>query len=253
MIKEHRKILLIDTDISFNQQLSGICRTIGYEVISVALAKSAIEELQGDFTIDGIICAVKSTKSTIEFIERIRQLPKFNHIPIILACTSCEASVFQAFIKYGASDVILLPVDDDRLKNRTEYALDHGKPKILIVDDNDLLLGHFEYIVELEGFRALTCQNAAEAIRILAEENIRVLISDIKLPRTTGLELMGFTKDKYPNLPVVLITGYAKEYSAYKAKQAGADGYLTKPFKNVELAGIIRMLLAKSHKQVRSL
>jgi DNA-binding NtrC family response regulator len=70
-----------------------------------------------------------------------------------------------------------------------------------------------------------------------------VVSTDIRLPGRSGLELMVEIKGKYPGTPVILITGYAGQYSPKDAIAMGADGYFAKPFHNMDLIYTLRRVL----------
>src|SRR5215472_11391974 len=102
---------------------------------------------------------------------------------------------------------------------------------VLIVDDDDLVRGTLVGIVEAKGFRVLAANSAVEATRIIAQEHVDVLFTDIVMPDQTGIELAREAKRLRPNIQVMFTTGY---YS--RAKAASELGpLLYKPMRAYEV------------------
>ncbi|HWR81995.1 MAG TPA: response regulator, partial [Candidatus Deferrimicrobium sp.] len=103
-------------------------------------------------------------------------------------------------------------------------------------DDEPIMRSLLARVVEREGLRALTAASGTEALQLLEANQVRLVISDIVMPDMSGLELLATIKARRPALPVLIITGHASEFRKENVLAAGADGYITKPFKNVEIA-----------------
>jgi YesN/AraC family two-component response regulator len=98
-------------------------------------------------------------------------------------------------------------------------------------------------VVELEKSKVLTSLSAEEGLEIIANYKIDAIISDINLPGMTGVDLLELAKKKYPNIPVILMTGYSNRYTPKFAIETGADSFLNKPFKNVDLIRKLRRVI----------
>jgi two-component system cell cycle response regulator len=106
--------------------------------------------------------------------------------------------------------------------------------KILIVEDDiDVSRTLVEFLIKT-GFKAKSANNAEEAEEILEDENIDMVLTDIKLPSTDGITLTKNIKKKY-NLDVIVLTGYSSEYSYEDAIRNGASDLIFKPIKLNEL------------------
>jgi YesN/AraC family two-component response regulator len=92
------------------------------------------------------------------------------------------------------------------------------------------------FFVEKE-YACFTAKNGNEALEVLDKEEIDMVITDMKMPEMDGLELLKIIKEKYSNISAVIMTGFAEEYTTTEALNLGADGYITKPFRNKELQG----------------
>ncbi|MDH3349578.1 MAG: sigma-54 dependent transcriptional regulator, partial [Desulfobulbaceae bacterium] len=106
---------------------------------------------------------------------------------------------------------------------------------ILIVDDEPNYLIVLAELMRDEGFEVYTAGNGKEAMAIVPETDLDLVISDMKMPVMDGIELLGYIKEFKKDLPVILITAYAEVGKAVEAMQLGAFTYLAKPFSNAEL------------------
>ena len=117
-------------------------------------------------------------------------------------------------------------------------------PKILFVDDEVERLNILPRLLEQEPYDLITCPSANEALQILAKNGIDLVISDIRMPEMNGIELAAEIKDKYPRIPVVLITGVPATENEIAALLENVDGYVQKPFTAQELMEEIDRVLA---------
>ena len=81
-----------------------------------------------------------------------------------------------------------------------------------------------------------------DALEKLESTSFNLVISDIKMPRMDGIELLFEIKSRYPQISVLLITGHGDEYNSQDVLAAGADYFITKPFKNVDIARTLRSI-----------
>lgn len=107
---------------------------------------------------------------------------------------------------------------------------------VLVVDDEQLIRDILVRIVAREGYRVDHACDGVEAMEKLNDAPFDYVISDIKMPNMDGMQLLEQVKSLYPSVKVLLITGQAGTVSVRKAKAAGADSFITKPFKKMEIA-----------------
>ncbi len=122
-------------------------------------------------------------------------------------------------------------------------AIDKTKESILIVDDDQRVC---EVLKELFGalqFPAASSISGEEALRILKEKQHTFLLADMKMPQMSGMELIRRTRETFPNVSVVAMTGYADEYKYVDIINAGANDFVKKPIDIAELeAKIVRCI-----------
>jgi len=119
------------------------------------------------------------------------------------------------------------------------------KESILVVDDSAATLEVIRRNLEAEGYRVFTALDVGEAIRILESTPLDLVITDLKMPRVSGLDLIRHLRENYRDTEVMMITGYATVGGAVEAVKAGAEEYLAKPFTDSELLTAVRKALEK--------
>ena len=107
--------------------------------------------------------------------------------------------------------------------------------RILIVDDEKNYLLVLSALLEGEGYEVETAPSGARALSLLEDEEPDLLITDMRMPRMSGLELIQELKEGYADLPVIVMTAFGTVENAVEAMKAGAVDYITKPFENQEL------------------
>lgn len=109
--------------------------------------------------------------------------------------------------------------------------------KILIVEDNHLLLKVVETKLKKEGYQVICCDNGKDAIEEIMCSSPDMVITDIMLPYSSGLEIVNFVKVTLKkNIPVMVMSGIGQEKTVEEAFKLGADDYMTKPLSLSELS-----------------
>jgi len=118
--------------------------------------------------------------------------------------------------------------------------------KILVADDELSMREFLEILLKKEGHEVACAADGEEALARFQTEPFDLVLSDIKMPKIDGLDLLRKIKERRPNMAIIMITAYASPEDAIAAMKAGAYDYLTKPFKLKEIKSVIRNALAKS-------
>ncbi|MGD0773943.1 MAG: sigma-54 dependent transcriptional regulator [Candidatus Solibacter sp.] len=111
--------------------------------------------------------------------------------------------------------------------------------RILIADDDPDTAQQLGYLVHREGLTPLLAKDGTEALQLVRAGDPDVLLADLRMPGMDGMELMRKAKDLDPELPVVLITGFAEVRGAVEALRAGAHDYLAKPFEHQQVLRVV--------------
>ena len=120
---------------------------------------------------------------------------------------------------------------------------------VWVVDDDKSIRWVFEKALTREGISYKTFALAQDAIDALADGAPQVLVSDIRMPGTSGLELLQSIKQRHPSLPVIIMTAYSDLESAVAAFQGGAFEYLPKPFDVDQAVELIRRAIDESMRE----
>ncbi|MCK5581124.1 MAG: sigma-54-dependent Fis family transcriptional regulator [Candidatus Omnitrophica bacterium] len=122
---------------------------------------------------------------------------------------------------------------------------DRNKYDILIVDDEPLIRESLYEILRIEGYRAHMAQTAEEALEVVGSQKVDIVLTDLKLPKMNGIELLIRLKQSYPEIEIVLITGYGTVETAVEAMKNGAYDYVVKPVNDGEIKIILEKVVEK--------
>lgn len=123
--------------------------------------------------------------------------------------------------------------------------------KILVVDDDPIVLSSCRRILESEGFAVTSASSAKEAFEILEMSYFDLMVMDIKMPEFDGFYLLGLIQQKWsrelwPELPVLVMTGYPTPDTLKELKKSGVRAFIPKPFTPDELLAAVGKILQRS-------
>jgi CheY-like chemotaxis protein len=116
---------------------------------------------------------------------------------------------------------------------------------VLVAEDDKLIRTIFVEIVKGEGFDVVEAEDGQSAFDLVTSRKIDMIISDMKMPEMSGFDLLVAVKKTHPEIPVTVITGFNSEYREEEALAAGADAYITKPFKVADVVETLRRMYRK--------
>ena len=117
--------------------------------------------------------------------------------------------------------------------------------KILVVDDEALLVKGIRFNLQNEGYDVITGSDGLDAVRLVQEQNPDLLVLDVMMPNMDGLTACAKIRE-FSDVPIILLTAKAEDMDKLIGFDHGADDYLTKPFNILELKARIRALLRRS-------
>ena len=127
-----------------------------------------------------------------------------------------------------------------------------NRGSILVVDDESIIRQLLVRTISRDGYSVSEASDGVAALEVLQKSHFDIVVSDIKMPRMNGMELLTEIRSKYPRVSVVLITGHGSEYNAEAVTEAGADQFITKPFKNTEISHTLATLFNRREQQGQS-
>ena len=117
---------------------------------------------------------------------------------------------------------------------------------ILVVDDKDMMRDSLSMALSRAGHKAVTTGDPSEAVGLVRQHRPACLITDLKMPKMDGIELLQRVKAEQPDLPVVLMTAYATISTAVQAMRLGAFDYVQKPFESDEIQMVVERAIEHS-------
>lgn len=119
--------------------------------------------------------------------------------------------------------------------------------KILIAEDDVLMVKILEFILKKEGYQVTSCKDGLSAIEKIPVLIPDLIITDIMLPFRSGLEIIGYSKENFEHIPVIVVSSLGEEESTVvEAFNLGADDFVSKPFNPSELLLRVKRLFAKT-------
>ena len=127
--------------------------------------------------------------------------------------------------------------------------IESTKPSVLIVDDETGILDSLNILLRNEGFTPHVAHGGKAGLERIGETRPDIVLTDIRMPNVSGVEILAAARQSDPDLPVILMTAQATLQSAMQAVNEGAFYYIQKPFRNDELIAILRR--AAEHRKLR--
>jgi CheY-like chemotaxis protein len=249
------KVLIVDNDRSALGLINGILESEGYETVLAGSAREATYKLETTRPLELIIVdIILAGPDSIEFLQYVKNNQRHRGIPILICSALDNPEIVVKCAALGVKDYVPKPVTREALIPKVKKLIASGEGLVLIVDDDNIVLDLLSRIVSREGYSVLTAPSGEEALAIMENNKIFALISDIVMPGISGIDLLKKTKSKCNETPVLLITGNSDKHSREEASAAGADGYIVKPFKNIEIArqlSAFRGLVRRPHQTTK--
>lgn len=121
-----------------------------------------------------------------------------------------------------------------------------ARGQVLVVDDEEIARDNIEHVLQREGFAVTTADDGAKALALLARNPYDVVITDLRMDRIDGIQLLQRCRQDWPETEVVIVTGYASLPSAVDMVKLGAFHYLAKPFRLDELRQVVTAAAERS-------
>ena len=111
---------------------------------------------------------------------------------------------------------------------------------ILVAEDEVIMLKTIEFRLKKDGHTVITAQDGMEALKKISEHNPDLILTDIMMPFSSGLEIISAVKLSGKKTPIIVLSAMGQENAVLEAFQLGADDYITKPFSLNELSVRVR-------------
>lgn len=118
------------------------------------------------------------------------------------------------------------------------------RTRLLIVDDDQGMRENLAELFESLGYEVRTAASTPDALQVLDETDVDLLLTDYKMPGPTGVELIEAARKRQPGLRAVLMTAFGDSFTEIESVRRGAVGYLNKPFEADEVVAFVEKILS---------
>jgi len=117
---------------------------------------------------------------------------------------------------------------------------DRKRRRVLVVEDEQNLRWVLAAMIGADGHEVLQAKDGAEALELLSRHEVHTVVSDLKMPRVDGMELLRRVRQEWPDVPLVMITAHGTVENAVEAVKLGAFDYIEKPFEQEQILQVVR-------------
>ncbi|WP_297426407.1 hybrid sensor histidine kinase/response regulator [Clostridium sp.] len=250
----------------------------GQEAIALLKQRSRLDKIIDIVIVDTII----EDSDCMTFIERLRKIEDIEQPKVVCLTPIGIENNLRVGIRLNISAFLYKPIDKFQLyevlmkilneKNQNKYNITDNSEeaqyleeldpivlsnvKILLVEDSVINQKLVENILKKQGCQVVTANNGTEALNILKDTNVDLILMDVQLPETNGMEVTKVIRESenYTNehIPIIALTAFALNGDKEKCLSAGMDSYVTKPINKNELFKEIEKLLPKTKIDIKN-
>lgn len=242
------KVLVVDDDRRMVKTICDILNINGYESTDVYSGHEALEKVKSGAP-DCVLMDVKMPGvDGIEVLKMIKDISP--DLPVLLMSAYATEEQAEEAKKYGAYTLLPKPLDLQMVLSF--ISLLRKEESILIVDDDPSFCKTLKDILQSRRYRVQTEADPEKVLGHMEENYKLVVMLDLKLGDTDGLEVLKAIRTKYPAKPVMLVTGHREEMtdSIKKGLQIGAYTCLYKPLEVEKLIGLVKEIRQKKMRAV---
>ena len=238
---KNARILVVDDDVDFAESLGEALESHGHEVVMVHSGETAIATFREDrFDIAFVDVRLPGMDGVESFFELRRIHPDAK---VMMMTGYSMEDLLQQAIEHGALGVLDKPLNINEVLDTIQRVLPDGI--VLLADDDPDFVDSVSTALQGQGYSVLVAKDGGEAVDLVTQNSVDVLILDLKLPVLDGLQVYLRLKDEERTLPTLIVTGFAEEETEKldALRQLTGQGFLKKPFDpQALLDGVHRML-----------
>jgi len=232
------KILIVDDEKDMAEMIGGVLELKGYQTKAVFNGYGAIEEVKQTHY-DLILMDIKLPDiNGVETFLKIKEID-FSVKVIMMTGFSVEDLITEA-LKQGAYACLHKPFDMEKAISKVEEVLRQSQKVILIVEDDLATRENLGGILKERGYKVCEDEDGEEAIAKLKESKYDCLLLDLKLPKIDGISVLREAKKIYPEVIVIVMTGYDLPQMLEEAERLSAYACLKKPIDPEELVKLLK-------------
>lgn len=237
------KILVVDDDRRIVKTTCDILKIKGHDAVAAYTGEEGVAMVKADLP-DCVLMDIRMPG--ISGVEALRQMKAISPaLPVVLVSAYATGEVVEEAKRAGAYAVLSRPLNFQMVLSF--LSLLRKEENILVVDDDPAFGKTLKDILTLRGYQVETETEPQKVLEHLDNDYKLVVVLDLKLGTVNGVDVLKQIQAKYPNKPVVMMTGYRQEMgnSIEKASQLGAYTFLYKPFETEALFQLIEEIRVK--------
>ncbi len=243
------KIMVVEDDPVSLKLISKVLNKADYDVVPLDNAKDALDYLNDNNEVDIIISDIMMPEvNGFSFIRQVKREKRWRRIPIIFCTALNDEKSVKKGIELGVVEYITKPIDAKGVIERVKSTALKAAPQILIVENDKITRGHLGDMLSREGYRVIAADSIDDVAGHLKARALSLVITAIELPEQDGFKVLEKVKEHDLDIPVIMINSHGEKYGVEKILEFGADGYIKKPFINVEVTQQIEKILNKRQK-----
>ena len=242
------KILIVEDDKVSSKLIDTILTKNGYETLLAASVQEGISYLESTSHISLIVLDIMMPdEDGFTLLKHLSRQELKMKIPVLMCSAAGDKDSVVKSAALGAVDYIRKPIEPELLQTKVKNIISKWWKTALIVDDEKIIREILKNTLERERFDVLLAESGVAALKLLSSKQVDVVISDIQMPEMSGMDLLSQIKAHYPDLPVIMITGQSGKFDKDDVLTAGADGYINKPFKNIDIIKTVHDVTNQSY------
>ena len=224
---------------------------MGWETAHVPSCNQGRKELEQNPEIDLVVIdAAADEDCGLKLIGVMKSESRLARVPIIVCGADIDQVMALKYVELGVDNILLLPTIRETFEAKVRKASENGKPRILVVDDEEMIRDLLHDFLRLERYTPLLASSVDAALKIIQSEPVDAIVTDIMMPGKTGIDLLVEVKRDHAHIPVIMITGLSQRFGPRDVIAMGADGYFVKPFHNVELIFTLRKVMGHRERPI---
>ncbi len=231
------RVLVVDDDPNLTDLLVDTLETIGYVARPAASAQEALKLLANEH-FDLVISDINMPEmSGIELLQKIKR--EHHQLPVMLITGISTENVKAQAFSSGADGFLAKPFRIGSIESEITKLLQNiNRRRVVVIDDNEDFLTSLKARLEERDNVVSAFTNVSDSVKYLDEHAVDLVITDLKMPDGDGITLVEMLHERYPNLPVIMVSAYATEGLIARIKEAGVNRFLPKPidFKELDAA-----------------
>lgn len=244
VVMAHSRVLVVDDDPNLTELLVDTLETIGYDSRAAASAQEALELMAAEH-FDLVISDINMPKmSGIELLQEIKRHNR--HLPVMLITGISTDGVKAQAYSNGADGFLAKPFRIGNIESEIAKLLTNiNRRRVVVIDDNEEFLLSLQQRLEERDNEVHAFTSVGDSVKFLDDNAVDLVITDLKMPDGDGITLVELLHERYPRLPVIMVSAYATESLIARIKEAGVNRFLPKPINFKELDEALEECIAE--------